>query len=130
MDEGNAKHHSRRRRQQGGSNTTQNGPSRRHRHRSSVEPSHAKRQRGRNKEQSSPMAIKSKKKGSRRVSLEEDRLDSEGEVAQLTLPNVEPEYIRNTISLPAMNNTAEELIIDGFAIVSFLTKEDLDVSLN
>lgn len=39
------------------------------------------------------------------------------------------DYIRNTISLPQMNNVAEELLIDGFALVSFLTKEDLDVSL-
>lgn len=43
------------------------------------------------------------------------------------------DYIRNTIQLPQMNHSAEELIIDpfneGFAIVSFVTKEDLDVSV-
>ena len=45
-----------------------------------------------------------------------------------SLPTPAKDFIRNTITLPQMNNVAEELLIDGFALVSFLTKEDLDVS--
>ena len=45
-----------------------------------------------------------------------------------SFPTPDKDFIRNTITLPQMNNVAEELLIDGFALVSFLTKEDLDVS--
>lgn len=50
------------------------------------------------------------------------------------LPPPPPQdYTRNRIKLPPMNHSAEELVIDlsteGFAIVSFVTKEDLDVGI-
>ncbi|GAU92411.1 hypothetical protein RvY_04494 [Ramazzottius varieornatus] len=132
MDKGNAQSRSKRR-----PRPTLDSPSRLHRRRSSVEAqpdtlsetSHNKRQHGRNKEASPTMASKTKKKPGHRVrrqTSDQEGQDSDTEVSQLASASVEQEYIRNTISLPAMNNTAEELLIDGFAIVSFLTKEDLD----